>query len=441
MKILVLNSGSSSQKSALFELGPESSDDPVPPLWEGKLQWDGEEEELHIRSRSGREIRREGKAGVHRASVEAMLENLWNGETAVVSSAKDVAIVGHRVVHGGAKLVLPALVTPEVKREIEAVRAIAPLHNQAGLEGIELVEKLFPAVPQIAIFDTGFHRTLAPKAYIYPVPYDWYQNRGIRRFGFHGINHEYCAHRAAHLLNRDAASLKTISCHLGNGCSLCAVDGGKSVDTTMGFTPLEGLMMGTRSGSIDPGVLIQILRGDLWELGRNPRDMARPEIVDRTLNHESGLLGISGVSGDMRDIVAAMRKGHDRAKLAFEIFVHRLQKEIAAMAASLGGVHALVFTAGIGENSPEVRKAACEKLAFLGIQMHDSRNASVEPDTEISTPDSKVRVLVIRAQEDWAIARECVRLQGLIGRLTGVIKITGDIESPIEPPEAWESLR
>lgn len=431
MKILVLNSGSSSQKSALFELGPESSDDPVPPLWEGKLQWDGEKEEIHIRSRSGREIRREGKAGVHRASVEAMLENLWNGETAVVSSAKDVAIVGHRVVHGGAKLVLPALVTPEVKREIEAVRAIAPLHNQAGLEGIALIEKLLPAVPQVAVFDTGFHRTLPPAAHIYAGPYEWYE-RGIRRFGFHGINHEYCAKRAASMVRRDLASPKIITCHLGNGCSLCAIDGGKSVGTTMGFTPLEGLAMGTRSGSVDPGVLIHLMR-ITPSLGA--------DALDRMLNHESGLLGISGVSSDMREVVQAARGGNQRAQLAFDIFVHRLQLEIGAMAASLNGVDVLVFTAGIGENSPEVRKAACEKLAFLGIQMHDSRNASVEPDTEISTPDSKVRVLVIRAQEDWAIARECVRLQGLIGRLTGVIKITGDIESPIEPPEAWESLR
>ena len=409
MRILVLNSGSSSQKSALFDLAPESSGNPVPPLWEGKLEWDGEKEELQIRNRSGRKIRREGKAGVHRASVAAMLENLWNGETAVLNSVGEVEIVGHRIVHGGAKLTEPVRITPEVKREIEAVRAIAPLHNQAGLEGIELAEKLFRTVPQVAVFDTGFHRTLAPKAHVYPGPYSWYE-QGIRRFGFHGINHEYCAHRAMGMLERDVATLKIISCHLGNGCSLCAIDGGKSIDTTMGFTPLEGLMMGTRSGSIDPGIIVQLLRGDLWDPRRNPRDMARPEFVDKALNHESGLLGISGLSSDMRDIVAAMRLGNDRAQLALDIFIHRLTKEIGAMAASLGGIDVLVFTAGIGENSTEVRQAACEKLAFLGIQLDGVRNSSAELDTEISSPDSKVRVLVIRAQEDWAIARECLRL-------------------------------
>ena len=409
MNILVLNSGSSSQKSALFEFA-ESSGDPIPPLWEGKLQWDGEKEELQIRNRSGRKIRREGKEGVHRASVATMLENLWNNETAVLNSANQVGIVGHRIVHGGAKLTEPVRITPEVKREIEAVRAIAPLHNQAGLEGIELAEKLFPTVPQVAVFDTGFHRTLSPKAHVYPGPYSWYE-QGIRRFGFHGINHEYCARRAQGMLKRDVTTLKIISCHLGNGCSLCAIDGGKSIDTTMGFTPLEGLMMGTRSGSIDPGIIVQLLRGNLWDPRRNPRDMARPEFVDRTLNHESGLLGISGLSSDMRDIVAAMRAGNDRAQLAFDIFIHRLTKEIGAMVASLGGLDVLVFTAGIGENSAEVRKAAAAKLRFLGVHIDEARNSSAEPDSDISSTDSKVRVLVIRAQEDWAIARECMRLR------------------------------
>ena len=259
-KILILNSGSSSQKSALFELGQETSPDPLPPLWEGKLQWDGDKEELHVRNYSGQEIRRESKAGIHRAAVQAMLQELWSGETAVLRSRDEVNIVGHRIVHGGSKLTAPVRVTAEVKREIENVSSIAPLHNEAGLQGIELIEQLIPGVPQIAVFDTGFHRTLAREAFIYPVPYDWYESEGIRRFGFHGINHEYCAHRAARLLERDVATLKIITCHLGNGCSLCAIDGGKSIDTTMGFTPLEGLMMGTRSGSIDPGILTHLLQ-------------------------------------------------------------------------------------------------------------------------------------------------------------------------------------
>jgi acetate kinase len=287
-----------------------------------------------------------------------------------------------------------------VKQEIENLSTIAPLHNKAGLEGIELIENLLPNIPQIAVFDTGFHRTLAPEAFVYPVPYSWYERGGIRRFGFHGINHDYCAHRAAQLLDRDLASLKIISCHLGNGCSLCAIDGGKSVDTTMGFTPLEGLMMGTRSGSFDPGILTYVLRTQNLDSAK----------LDHILNHESGLIGISGVSSDMRDVLAAAAKGNKRSQLAFDIFIHRLQSEIGAMAASLGGLDVLIFTAGIGENSPEVRRAACAKLEFLGVTLDDSANSAAQPDCHISSESSRVRVLVIRAQEDWSIARVCAEM-------------------------------
>jgi acetate kinase len=323
-----------------------------------------------------------------------MLENLWSGATAVLKSRNEIAVVGHRIVHGGPKLTEPSRITPDVKQEIKNVAAIAPLHNQAGLEGIEVIEKLLPSVPEVAVFDTGFHRTLPHQAKVYGGPYKWYE-RGIRRYGFHGINHEYCAQRAAKLLGRDLVSLKTVTCHLGNGCSLCAVDGGQSIDTTMGFTPLEGLVMGTRSGSIDPGILTHLLRTDNLDGAK----------LDRILNHDSGLLGISGVSSDMRDVLAAATKGNPRAKLAFDIFIHRLQLEIAAMAASLGGLDVLVFTAGIGENSPEVRRAACSKLQFLGIHLDESANTSRPTDAEISRQDSPVRILMIRAQEDWAIAR------------------------------------
>ncbi len=400
MKILVLNSGSSSQKSALFELGPECASDPVPPLWEGSLQWRGEDEELHIRNQSGAEIHRSSKAGDHRASVTSMLENLWSGPTAALQSPSEINIVGHRIVHGGPKLTAPTLITPQVKHAIEEVAAIAPLHNQAGLQGIELIEKLLPNVPQLAVFDTGFHRTLPPEAFVYPLPYSWYEREGIRRYGFHGINHEYCANRAAWMLGRGIALLKIVTCHLGNGCSLAAIDGGQSIDTTMGFTPLEGLMMGTRSGSVDPGILIHLMRTDLKDFNE----------LDRVLNHQSGLLGISDVSADMREVLDAMRAGNERAQLAFDMFVHRLQAEIGAMAASLGGLDILVFTAGIGENSPEVRTAVCSKLSFLGVQLDDTRNSSAKPDREISSPASRIRVLVIRAQEDWAIARDCMRI-------------------------------
>jgi acetate kinase len=392
MKILVLNSGSSSQKSALFELGLDASDDPVPSLWEGKLQWDGDKEELHISSRSGNEIRREGKTGVHRAALEPMLEHAWSGPTAVLKSRDEIQIVGHRIVHGGSTLAEPVRITSQVRQDIESVAA--------GLEGIKLIEKLLPDIPQIAVFDTGFHRTMPDAAFIYPVPYDWYEKNGIRRFGFHGINHEYCAHRAARMLKRHLSDLKIVTCHLGNGCSLCAIDGGKSIDTTMGFTPLEGLMMGTRSGSIDPGILTHLIR----------IEEAKPTELDDILNHQSGLLGISGLSSDVRDILEAMRQGNARAKLAFDIFIHRLASGIGSMAASLSGIDVLVFSAGIGENSPDVRLKTCTSLAFLGIDLDDSANATAKPDIDISPPDSRVRVLVIQAQEDWSIARECTRL-------------------------------
>jgi len=401
MKILVLNSGSSSQKSALFELGPDISGDPVPPLWEGKLEWDGEQEQLAIENASGKELRqtRQTPTGQRPSSVAAMLQNLWDGPTAALKSASEIQVVGHRVVHGGSKLTAPAVIDDSVKREIADLSAIAPLHNRVALEGIELIEKLLPDTRQIAVFDTGFHRTLPLEAKVYPGPYDWYE-RGIRRYGFHGINHQYCAHRTAQLLKRDLSTLKIVNCHLGNGCSLAAIDGGKSVDTTMGFTPLEGLMMGTRCGSIDPGIVTYLMRVE----------NAGYYEIDSALNRRSGLLGISGVSSDMRDVLDAIRKGNERAMLAVDIFVHRLVVEIGAMAAALSGLDALVFTAGIGENSPEVRGAACAKLAFLGVGVDDSKNSRAEPDAEISAAESKVRVLVIRAQEDWAIARECARM-------------------------------
>jgi len=251
----------------------------------------------------------------------------------------------------------------------------------------------------VAVFDTGFHSRLPEPAAVYPGPYEWLA-QGIRRYGFHGINHQYCAERTAQLLDMDLPTLKLVTCHLGNGCSLAAIRGGRSVDTTMGFTPLEGLMMGTRSGSLDPGILTYLMRAE----------KSTGQQLDDLLNKKSGLLGISGISGDMRQIVAAMKTGHPRAKLAFDIFVHRLQAGVGAMIAVLGGIDALVFTAGIGENSPEVRAAACANFGFLGLKLDSAKNAPSAVDKVISLPDSAVRVLVVRAQEDWAIARECRRL-------------------------------
>jgi acetate kinase len=282
---------------------------------------------------------------------------------------------------------------------IKKMAAFAPLHNRAELEGITQIEKLCGRVAQVAVFDTGFHASLPEEAFVYPGPYDWVK-KGIRKFGFHGINHQYCAGRAAQLLRKSLGELKLVTCHLGNGCSLAAIRGGVSIDTTMGFTPLDGLMMGTRSGSVDPGILTYLMRAD--RLGA--------KVLDDLLNSKSGLLGISGVSGDMRKVVAAMKKGNARAKLAFDIFVHRLRSGIASMTAALNGLDALVFTAGIGENSAEVRAAACANLGFLGVAVDAAKNSSSPMEQDISLPDSAVRVLVIEAQEDWAIARECWKL-------------------------------
>jgi acetate kinase len=401
MKILVLNSGSSTQKSALFDLEPKLSSEPMPPLWEGKLEWDGNKETLTVENADGNKFNAEAvvQPKDRRSSLEKMLQKLWQPPTHTIGDGSEIAVVGHRIVHGGPHLYQPTIITPEVKQAIADVAAIAPLHNKAGLQGIEIAEKLFPGKCQVAVFDTGFHRTMPPHAAVYPGPYEWFEC-GIRRYGFHGINHEYCAHRSARMLGREISSLKIVTCHLGNGCSLAAIDAGKSVDTTMGFTPLEGVMMGTRGGSIDPGILLHLIRAE----------HAGVDQLDDLLNRHSGLLGISGVSGDMRDVLEAAVKNNERAKLAFDIFVHRLQTGVAAMAGSLGGVDAIVFTAGIGENSAEVRRSTCAKLGFLGVHIDEGKNCLAKPDVDISTSTSAVRVLVIRAQEDWSIARECARL-------------------------------
>lgn len=399
MKILVLNSGSSSQKSSLYEIGETLPDNPSSSLWEGKMEWHGDVVETEVKNSHGAVQKNNVKVSSRTEAVEHLLSTLWQDKAPVVALAPEIAAVGHRVVHGGPKYREPVLLTPDVKAEIAKVSAFAPLHNRAELEGMAIIEKLLGPVPQFAVFDTGFHRKMPQPAVVYPGPYQWFEN-GIQRYGFHGINHQYCAERAAQLLARDLTSLKLVTCHLGNGCSLAAIREGNSIDTTMGFTPLEGLMMGTRSGSVDPGIITYLMR----------QDQLRPEEIDDVLNRQSGLLGISGISEDMREILAFMKQGHSRAKLAFDIYVQRLQAGIGAMVAVLGGADVLVFSAGVGENSAEVRDAACKQLLFLGLKLDEAANAQCLPDADIAMPDSAVRVLIIRAQEDWAIARECWRL-------------------------------
>jgi acetate kinase len=308
-----------------------------------------------------------------------------------------VDIVGHRIVHGGPHYRETTPLTTEVRAAIAKEIEFAPAHNRFELEAVQAVEQfLGRGVLQVAVFDTGFHSTLAPDAYVYPGPYAWLE-QGIRRYGFHGINHQYASRRAAELLNTNSDSLRLVVCHIGNGASLAAVRAGKSVDTTMGFTPLEGLMMGTRCGSIDPGILVYLIR----------HRGATAAVLDEILNQKSGLLGVSGISADMREIEAAIDQGNSQAQLAFDVYIHRLIRELGAMLTVLGGADAIIFTGGVGENSVRLRERVCAHLGFLGLKLEAARNNRVSADQEISAPGSSLRVLVIRAQEEWEIAREC----------------------------------
>jgi len=302
--------------------------------------------------------------------------------------------VGHRVVHGGTRFRAPVVVDDGVLAAIRELAPLAPLHNPANLTGIEVARALRPDVPQVAVFDTAFHADLPAGAHTFPGPREWLE-RGLRRFGFHGISHEYAAHRAARLLGRPLAALRLVTCHLGSGCSLAAVRNGRSVDTTMGFTPLDGLMMGTRPGTLDPGLILHLLR----EPG------ASVDTVEAQLNHHSGLRGLSGRSGDLREVLEARADGDAAAALAFEVYVHRLRSQIGGMLGALGGLDAIVFTAGVGENSPVVREAALAPFEFLGARLDPERNEHARPDADITAPDAAVRVLVIGAGEEWAIAR------------------------------------
>jgi len=399
MKILVLNSGSSSQKACLFDLATPLPVDPPKPLWEGKLEWRDDRATLEARAASGVVAKENVERGERSAATSHLLNELASGKTRVLESLSEIDVVGHRIVNGGRSYNRPTVITADVKSAIENMAVFAPLHNRLELDGIALIEKLCAGAPQVAVFDTGFHSELPDAAAIYPGPYDWVE-QGIRKFGFHGINHQYCAGRAAQILGKNLADLKLITCHLGNGCSLAAIRGGKSIDTTMGFTPLDGLMMGTRSGSVDPGILTYLMREKKLD----------GKALDELLNSKSGLLGVSGVSADMREVIAAMQSGNKRAQLAFDIFIHRLRAGIGSMFAAVNGADAIVFTGGIGENSAEVRSATCSHFLFLKLALDSNKNFTKPRDTDISSPDSSVRILVIRAQEDWAIARECWQL-------------------------------
>jgi len=403
MKILVLNAGSSSHKSCLFDLAADLAPAQAPiPLWRGQLDWTHRagHVELVAKTDAGATLKQVLPIQHRPEGIRALLDTLVSGPTQVMSSLEDIAGVGHRVVHGGRDYQAPVRVTPTVKETIHRLIPLAPSHNPANLEGIDAIEAGLGDIPQVVVFDTAFHACMPEAASVYPGPYHWLE-QGIRRYGFHGISHQYVAQRAAQLLNQDLDTLKLLSCHLGNGCSLAAVKHGFSVDTTMGFTPLEGLMMGSRSGSLDPGILVHLMG-----------QQQSADQINHTLNREAGLKGISGVSNDLRLVLEAMEQGNHRAKLAVDMFIHRLRREIGAMIASLGGLDVLVFTAGIGENSPNIWVEACRPFAFMGIKLAPEGLQRCPQDQDIAAPDSAVRVLVIHTQEEWAIAQACGALLG-----------------------------
>ncbi|QMS87571.1 acetate kinase [Nostoc edaphicum CCNP1411] len=402
MKILVLNAGSSSEKSCLYEIADKAfPTQALQPLWEGQINWTQDQSvaEIEVKTATGAKLQESISGDSRQADLTYMLNTLSHGATKVIDQLSEINVVGHRVVHGGQDYQDSVVITEDIKKAIAGLSNLAPAHNPVAVEGIEAIENILGNVTQIAVFDTGFHATLPDAAAIYPGPYQWVE-QGIRRYGFHGISHQYCSQRAAQILGQDVPPERLITCHLGNGCSLAAIKNGRSIDTTMGFTPVEGLMMGSRSGSVDPGILIYLLRYGNYSI----------EKLDDILNKTSGLKGISGVSSDMREVREAIAQGNSRAQLAWDIYVHRLRSGIGAMLTSLGGLDALVFTAGVGEHSAEIRQAACEAFGFLGLKLDLEKNQQQPVDEDIATSDSAVRVLVIHTQEDWAIAQQCWQL-------------------------------
>ena len=388
MKVLLLNAGSSSLKGSLME-----ADDRTLVAY-ASADWAGPVTRYERIGPGDQRIATQVSFRSHGDAARHIVVDV--GATTAAGAARPAAI-GHRIVHGG-DLSAPVRVTTAVHARIAALAELAPLHNPPGLEAMAAAEALVPDVPHVVVFDTAFHATLPAEAYTYPVPYDWTQGWGMRRCGFHGLSHAYCAGRAAELLGRPAATLRVVSCHLGHGCSATAVRGGRSIDTTMGFTPLDGLMMATRSGAVDAGILTQVQRRH----GLGVRE------VDDALNRRSGLLGVSGISGDMREVLAARRGGHERARLAVDVYIHRLRQAIGALAVTMGGVDALVFTAGVGEHAAEIRLEACRDLDCLGLELDPDANASCRPDADVARSGSRGRILVIASREDLTMLAEVV---------------------------------
>jgi len=394
-KILAINAGSSSLKFQLIKMPEEEV------ITKGIVERIGLNDSIFQITVNGEKKKFVQDIPNHAEAVKILLEQML--ELHVIESFDEIDGVGHRVVHGGEKFSDSALITDEVLREIEELADLAPLHNPANVTGIKAFKEVLPDVPAVAVFDTAFHQTMPEQSYLYSLPYEYYKKYKIRKYGFHGTSHKYVTQRAAELLERPLKSLRLISCHLGNGASIAAVVGGKSIDTSMGFTPLAGVTMGTRSGNIDPALIPYIME----KTGKTA-----DEVVN-VLNNESGLLGISGVSSDLRDLTEAAKAGNKRAELALDVFADRIHKYIGSYAAKMNGVDAIIFTAGIGENSAEIRERILRGLEFMGVYWDVEANKNAKGEAFINYPFSPVKVLVIPTNEEVMIARDVVCLAGL----------------------------
>ncbi|HEY4544164.1 MAG TPA: acetate kinase [Tissierellaceae bacterium] len=395
MNILVINCGSSSLKYQLINTNGEEV------LAIGLVERIGIEGSVIKHETTGKDkVVIEEVMNDHKRALELVLDSLVNDEYGAVASLEEIDAVGHRVVHGGEAFAESVLIDDEVMKALEDCIELAPLHNPPNIIGIEACQELMPNTPMVGVFDTAFHQTIPAENYIYPLPYEYYENHKVRRYGFHGTSHKYVSQRAAEMLGKDIEDIKMITCHLGNGSSITAVDGGKSIDTSMGFTPLEGLAMGTRCGDIDPAIIPFIME----------KEGLSKEEINNVMNKESGVLGVSGLSSDFRDLEIAANEGNERARLALDIFITRATKYVAAYAASMNGLDAIVFTAGIGENSGVLREDICKNLEFLGVKVDKELNDMRGKEAFVNTEDSKVKVLVIPTNEELMIARDTLRL-------------------------------
>ncbi len=403
MKILVLNSGSSSVKFQIIETDLERMNahrDET--LASGLVEKIGLADSRLVLKVPGRPTYQDYHEILeHRAAIEWVLRVLVDPEHGILEKVDEIDAVGHRVVHGGEAFASSVLITPEVLSMIDECSVLAPLHNPANLRGYRAAHAILPDVPHVAVFDTAYHQTMPAHSYLYGIPFQFYTKHHIRRYGFHGTSHRYVAFRASQILGWKREERRYITCHLGNGCSVAAIDHGKSVDTSMGFTPLEGLLMGTRSGDLDPAILPWLMAMEEMTLHQ----------INTMLNKHSGLYGVSGVSSDMREVLKARAKGHRRADVAFRMFCYRLKKYIGAYAAAMGGADAVIFTGGIGENSPEVREWTLQGMEYMGLVLDPDRNAGLSGEEgEITTPDSPVKALVVPTNEERVIARDVVRV-------------------------------